>query len=396
VRVLVAPDRFGSVLTASQSAEALARGWLSQAPDDELDLCPMSDGGTGFVDAVAAGTDPGAAQLVPVTVTGPLGAPTAATLLLVTASDGVPCAYLEASQAVGPHLVAAGQRDRSRTSSVGVGELLEAAVEAGARRVVVGCGPAVSHDGGAGLLAALGAGPAELLAQGAGRLAQLPDGALSRLPDVRGRLEGVELVAATDSVLPLLGFHGLSAMVAQASVAAIPEPHAAPESSEVAQQLENALGRFADVAQRSLVAGRPLSGRGYAGEPGSGCGGGVALALLLLGARRVSGASAVMDVVGLAGRLPGTDVLLTSEQLFDRASLGEHVVAGVAEAATARGIPTVVIAGLVELGRREALAAGVAGAYALAERPVDLPTTAEAADAALAARARRTARTWSR
>jgi glycerate kinase len=72
------------------------------------------------------------------------------------------------------------------------------------------------------------------------------------------------------------------------------------------------------------------------------------------------------------------------------------VVAGAADAATERGIPTVVVAGLVELGRREALAAGVAAAYALAERPGDLPGRAAGVDAALAARARRTARTWSR
>jgi glycerate 2-kinase len=395
VRVVIAPDRFGTVLSAAQSAEALARGWRSQAPDDDLDLCPMSDGGAGFLDALAAGTSSGA-ELLPVTVTGPRGAPTPATLLLVTAADGVPCAYLESTQVVGAHLLPADQRDRTRTTSVGVGQLLSAAVEAGARRVVVGCGPAVSHDGGAGLLAALGAGPAELLAEGAGRLAQLPDDALSRLSDVRARLGGVQLVAATDSVLPLLGFHGLSAMVAQPAVGAVPEPHTEPESPELAQRLEIALGRFADVAQGSLVAGRPLSGRGYAGEAGSGCGGGVAFALLLLGARRVSGVRAVMDAVGLPRRLAGTDVLLTGEQSFDRASLGEQVVAGVAGAATDRGIPTVVVAGLVELGRREALAAGVAGAYALAERPVDLPTTVDGVDAALEARARRTARTWSR
>jgi glycerate kinase len=314
----------------------------------------------------------------------------------VTAPDGVRSAYLESTQATGHHLVPAGQRDRTRTTSVGVGELVAAAVDAGARRVVVGCAPAVSHDGGAGLLAALGAGPAELLAQGAGRLARLPDDALSRLADVRAGLEGIDLVAATDSVLPLLGFHGLSAMIAQPAVAAVPEPYTEPESAELAQRLEKALGCFADVAQGSLGAGRPLSGRGHAGAAGSGCGGGVAFALLLLGARRVSGVQAVMDVVGLTGRLAGTDVLLTAEQSFDRTSLGEQVVAGVAGAATDRGIPTVVVAGLVELGRREALAAGVAGAYALAERPADLPSTVDAVDAALEARARRTARTWSR
>ncbi len=392
MRVLVAPDRFGALLSSTQSADALARGWRSQAPGDDLDLCPLSDGGLGFLDAVAAG-HPAATELVPVTVPGPLGAPTAATLLLVGAGDRR-CAYVEAAQAVGEHLLPDGAVDRTRTTSAGLGPLLEAALDADARRVVVGCGDAASHDGGAGLLAALGAGPDELLGTGAGRLHQLPDDALSRLADVRQRFAGVDLVAATSSVVPLLGFHGASAVLAQPAPGAVPEP--VRESAERSQSLEAALGRLADVAQRSLVAGRPLSGRGYAGEPGSGSAGGAGFALMLLGARRVSGVAAVMDAVGFADRLVGTDVVLTAEQSFDRTSLTDQVVAGVAQAAAQHGVPTVVVAGLVELGRREAMAAGVAGAYPLADRPEDLPASVVEADQALAGRSRRTARTWSR
>lgn len=401
MRVLVAPDRFGDLLTAGQCADALARGWRAQAPDDDIDLCPLSDGGTGFIDAVAAGTV-GRAELIPVAVTGPgssgAGGPaaTAATILLTTAPDGVRCAYVEAGQVVGEQLLLAVDRDRRRTRSTGMGELLLAALETGARRIVVGCGPAGSHDGGAAMLSVLGAGPAELLGRGAGPLHDLPDDALSRLADVRERFNGIDLVAATDSVLPLLGFHGVSATLAQPPAEVALGTTDAPESPERAQQLEQALGRFADVAQRALVAGRPLTGRGYAGEPGSGCAGGVGFALLLLGARRISGVSAVMEATHARERLIGTDVVLTAERSFDRTSLQEQVVSGVADAATDRGVPTVVVAGLVELGRREALAAGVAAAYPLAERPVDLPATAADADAALAARARRTARTWSR
>jgi glycerate kinase len=392
VRALVAPDRFGALLSATQSADALARGWRSQAPADDVDLCPLSDGGPGFLDAVAAERTV-ASELVPVTVAGPLGAPTPATLLLLGTGDDR-CAYVEAAQAVGEHLLPDGEVDRARTTSGGIGTLLEAALESGARRIVVGCGDAVSHDGGAGLLASLGAGPHELLGTGAERLHELPDDALSRLADVRQRFAGVELVAATSSVVPLLGFHGVSASLAQPAPGAVPVP--ARETAERSQRLEAALGRLADVAQRSLVAGRPLSGRGYAGEPGSGSAGGAGFALMLLGARRTSGVAAVMDAVGFADRLVGTDVVLTAEQSFDRTSLTDQVVAGVAGSAAQRGIPTVVIAGLVELGRREAMAAGVAGAYPLAERPGDLPASAVEVDEALAGRSRRTARTWSR
>ncbi|HET8616396.1 MAG TPA: glycerate kinase [Actinomycetales bacterium] len=395
MRVLVAPDRFGTLLSAAECADALARGWRAQAPGDQLDLCPLSDGGAGFVDAVAAGTS-GPAQLLPVTVSGPTGRDVPATVLLVSTADGMRTAYLEAGQAVGPALLDPDAVDRTRTTSVGVGQLLVAALDAGAQRVVVGCGPAVSHDGGAGMLSALGLEPEALLGGGAVRLRDLPDDALTVLPDVRERFAHVDLVAATDSVLPLLGFHGMSATLAQPPAEQPLGAIAAAETPERAQRLEQALGRWADAAQRSLVAGRPLSGRGYAGEPGSGCAGGVAFGLMLLGARRTSGVQAVMDAVGVSERLQGMDLVLTAEQSFDRTSLQDQVVSGVADAATALGIPTVVVSGLVELGRREALAAGVAGAYALAERPADLPSTSGEVDAALEARARRTARTWSR
>lgn len=391
MRVLVAPDRFGRLLSAVQTADALARGWCSQAPSDDLDLCALSDGGGGFLDAVAAGVP--SSELVPVTVAGPSGEPTAATVLVVDGREGRH-AYVEAGQAVGVHLLPRGAVDRTRTSSTGLATLLEAALETGADRIVVGCADAISHDGGAGLLAALGAGPSDLLGAGAGALTGLPDDALGQLADVRERFAGVQLVVATDSLVPLLGFHGVSGVLSQPTVDAVPIP--ARESADRAQLLEQALGRFADVAQRSLVAGRPLSGRGYAGEPGSGAAGGAGFALMLLGARRVSGVAAVMEAVGFAERLIGTDVVLTAEQFFDRTSLHEQVVGGVAEAAAERGVPTVVVAGLVELGRREAMAAGVAGAYPLAERPADLPTSAADVDQALAARAQRTARTWSR
>ncbi|HEX8498555.1 MAG TPA: glycerate kinase, partial [Actinomycetales bacterium] len=243
MRVLIAPDAFAGSLSAGQVAVAMARGWHEQAPGDALVTLALSDGGAGFVDAVAAAADDSAEagarddELVPVTVSGPTGADVPATVLLTT-RDGVRTAYLESAQVVGRHL--APGADPARTTSAGVAALLRAAVAAGATRVVVGCGPAATNDGGAGLLAALGAGDrgsaGERLLRGGGALHDLPDDALAGLADVRAGLAGVELVAATDDDLPLLGFHGLSATSA-------PQLGA---SAEQAQQLERALGRYSD------------------------------------------------------------------------------------------------------------------------------------------------------
>ena len=364
MRVLIAPDAFAGVLTAAQAATAMANGWAAHAPDDIVTTLPLSDGGPGFVDVIAAARG---GDLVPVTIRGPVGSDVRATLLLVGDT-----AYVESAQAIGTHLDP--HRDPTRTTSAGLGDLLAEAVRAGARRVVVGCGPAAANDGGAGLLAALGAGDDPRLLAGAAGLSDLPDDALSRLADVRHRFSGIDLVAATDTDLPLLGFHGTSATYAQA--------HGA--SAEQAQQMESALGRYAEVAQRSLVAGRALLGRGQGAEPGSGAAGGAGFALLLLGARRVSGVQSVLGAVRFEEHLARSDLVVTGAGTFGGYLRGHTVIAAVAAAALQHGVPTVVIADRVEVGRREALSLGVSGAY-----DTGSGTT-------LATRAQRMARTWSR
>ncbi len=392
MRVLITPDRFAVAgLTAAQVGAAVASGWSGQAPLDAVTVLPLSDGGPGFVDVIAAAV-PG--DLVPVTVPGPAGADVLATLHVSDVGAG-PVVHLDAAQTIGPGLDP--RRDPTTAASAGLGALLRAAVDAGARRVVVGLGPASTNDGGAGALRALGAGDDARLGSGGLALLDLPDDALGRLASVRVALAGVELVAATDDDLPLLGFHGTSAAHAR-------QRGATPEQ---AQQLEAALGRFADVAQRSLVAGRPLMGRGQAAAPGSGAGGGAAFALLLLGATRQDGVATTCDTVGLDAQLTAADIVVTVAEDFGGGSLHHGVTAEVSRRAMALGVPVVLLAGRLEVGRREAMAAGLAGAYELPQSgayelpqagPHELPPAGTAAGvaAALAGRAERVARTWSR
>jgi glycerate 2-kinase len=382
VRVLLAPDAFAGALTAVQAADAMAAGWARRAPHDLLVPCPMSNGGPGFVDVVLAARG---GALVPVTVGGPRGERVPATLLLVDDDRGR-TAYVEAAQACGLHLVPEPERDPTTATSAGVGQLLREAVDAGADRVVLATGGAASHDGGAGLLAALGAGDHPLLRAGGGGLADLPDDALAGLADVRAGLAGVQLVLASDTDLPLVGFSGASATEAEGRGA----------TAEQAQRLEAALGRLADVAQRSLVAGRPLTGRGQAGAAGAGAGGGLGFALLLLGAVRIPAVDVVLDVVRLADQAAAADLVLTGEAVFGWASLRDQVVPRVAATALDAGVPTVVVAGEVEVGRREALAIGVSAAYPVAERPEQLARVRSDPAGALADRVARVARTWSR
>lgn len=396
MRVLIAPDCFTGTLTAAQAAAAVAQGWAQQAPGDELDLCPLSDGGPGFVDTLHASLPTDRTHLEAVTVTGPLGDPVPATVLVVDGSGaghGPRTAYIETAQACGLHLVLPDRRDPTRSTTTGVGELMEAALATGASRIVLGLGGSGTNDGGAGMLAVLGAGPSELLGRGGGALTDLPGDALRALPEVRQRFAGVTLQVATDVDVPLLGFHGASAGFAA-------QKGATPEQ---AQALEAALGRYAQVAQECLgvLAGGDLLAPGSAprrlpSTPGAGAAGGLGFGLLLLGAGRVAGASAVLDVVDFDRRLAGTDLVVTGEGRFDWQSLRGKVVSAVAERALAVGVPVIVVAGQVEAGRRESLAIGIESSYAVAETATDVAAAMADPAGTLAARARRVARTWSR
>lgn len=389
MHVLVAPDCFGGTLSAVEAAEAMAAGWRRGAPHDDVATLPLADGGPGFVDIVHAALG---GDLVPVTVRGPLAEPVPAVVLRTTTPGGV-VAYLEAAQVVGLQLVPTDRRDPTVTTSVGLGELLRAAVDLGAVRVVVGLGGSATNDAGAGMLAGLGL-DVVALGSGGGGLTEVTAADLRGLRELRGSLAGVDLVVAADVDVPLLGLHGASAGFAA-------QKGATPEQ---AQHLERALGHFASVVAGAIEGASTVRG-GLLGPsvdphtlaqlPGAGAAGGLGFGLAVLGARVLPGAEVVADAVGLGLHAAGADLLVTGEGALDWQSLHGKVVSAVAREGLSRGVPVVVVAGQVSLGRREWAAAGITGAYAVAERPDDVARSFIDPAGTLATRTERVARTWS-
>jgi glycerate kinase len=385
VRVLIAPDSFGSTLGPVQAATAMAQGWAEGAPHDDVDVLPLSDGGPGFLDVLARAL---AGTTVATTVSDPLGREVPAAVLIVE-RDGRRTAYVEAAQASGLHLLAADERDPGLSGTWGVGQLLEAALATGADKIVVGVGGGGTNDAGAGLLAALGAGPASALARGGLHLADAPDDVLLGLPGVIDRWRGVDLVLATDDDTPLLGLRGTSAVEA-------PRKGATPEQ---AQALEAALGRFTEVLGRALPTPQVdlLSGMPWRldREPGAGAAGGLGYALLALGARRVGGVAEVLRECGFGVAAARSDLVVTGAGVVDWSTTRGSVVAGVAAATRETARPTVLIAGECLLGRRETMTMGFAGCYAVADTGAELEAMVADPVATLARRTARVARTWS-
>lgn len=385
MHVLIAPDCFTGTLTATQAAEAMAAGWQRSAPDDLLTLVPLSDGGPGFIDVLTADVE---GESAVVTVSGPRGAPVPAALLVTTDDGGRRTAWVESAQAIGLHLLDAGERNPEVTSTWGLGELLAAALDEGVDRIVVGLGGSGTNDAGAGMLAALGAGPGEVLGGGGAGLIAAREGDLSGLLDVRDRFAGVEIVAATDVASPLLGMQGASAVFAG-------QKGATPQQSQV---LEGALGHFADLVRRVAPAGTDLltgRERRLDREPGAGAAGGTGFGLLVLGAHASSGVDIVLEAVGFPDLVAAADVVITGEGSLDRQSLQGKVVAGVARVAGEHATPAVALAGQVELGRRDTMGLGLSGTYAVVERHADPEPAMADPIGTLAERASRIAVTWS-
>jgi glycerate kinase len=359
MRVLVAPDKFAGTLTAVEAAEAIAEGWRRQAPDDELDLAPMADGGPGFVDVLHAALG---GDVVAVTVRGPHGESVPATVLRVGDT-----AYVESAQACGLHLL---EGPAEHATTAGVGELLAAAVESGASRVVVGLGGSGTNDAGAGMLHALGAvadGPLDAGAAGLTSVTTVD------LGPARDRLAGVELLAASDVENPLTGLFGASKVFG-------PQKGL---SEERIVEVDGWLEGFAEVA-----------GRRTALEKGAGAAGGLGFGLLLLGATREPGITLVADAVGLSRRAAEADLVLTGEGAFDFSSRSGKVPYGVATVAAEALRPCVALAGQVLVGAREMRALGVESAYSMVEMVGEERSFGDPAGA-LADVAARVARSWS-
>ncbi len=356
MRIVVAPDKFKGSLAAAGVAAAVAAGLRTVAGDAEILTMPVADGGEGTVDAaVAAGF-----ERVPVTAAGPEGDPVRSSYAR-RGEDAV----VELACACGLALLPAGRRAPLTASSFGAGEVLRAALDAGARQVVLGVGGSASTDGGAGLLQALGARVLDADGKPVGREvagrrvaggADLETVAALDLAGLHPACRTASLTLAADVDNPLTGPDGAAAVYG-------PQKGASPD--EVAR-LDAGLRRWAAVVAGAV-------GRGWSQEPGAGAAGGVGFAAMaVLGARMRLGIELVLELTGLESRLAGADLVITGEGSLDAQSLAGKAPVGVARAAARHGVPVVAVAGRNTLTGPELAAAGITAVYALTDLEPDL------------------------
>ncbi len=349
--VLIAADKFKGSLTAVQVAERVTAGLHRAVPGVRVEALPVADGGDGTVAAAVAG----GFERREVRVTGPLGEQVTAAYAL---KDGT--AVVEMAEASGLQLLPEGVFAPLTATTYGSGELIGAALDAGARSIVFGVGGSATTDGGAGMLAALGArfldADGAPVGPGGGPLASLATADLSGLDP---RLRDVGIVLASDVDNPLTGPKGAPAVYG-------PQKGATPK--DVAT-LDAALAHFATVLEKAVG---PRAAE-YAQSPGAGAAGGIGYgALVGLGASFRAGIDVMLDVLGFAPALERATLVITGEGSLDEQTLHGKAPAGVASAARAAGVEVVAVCGRLALPAEALGRAGIRRAYALTDVEPDV------------------------
>ncbi|MBT1160779.1 glycerate kinase [Bifidobacterium sp. SO1] len=344
-RYVCAPDSFKESLTASEAAQAMARGIRQADPHADIRMVPMADGGEGTAQALADATG---GTMYRTIVHDPLGRPTAARYAML--GDGT-TAVVETAEASGLALLVPDERNPRVATSYGTGELIKAALDAGASTIIVGLGGSATNDAGSGILKALGARLLDTaghdLEQGGAALADLATIDVSGLDP---RLNDVTIIAACDVTNPLTGPNGASAVFG---------PQKGASADDVAL-LDRALTRFAEVAGRQLD-------MNVAALPGGGAAGGIGAALLaFLHAEFRPGIDLVIDRAGLDEAVQWADIVFTGEGSIDFQTKFGKTPAGVAATAKRHGKPVIAIAGHIGDGIEELHGIGIDAVFGIA------------------------------
>ena len=317
MKIVIAPDSFKGSATSPEIAQWIADGIHSVIPDCETVMIAVGDGGEGSLDAILTS----GFTSHTVEVTGPLGNTVTARFAMKAET-----AFIEMAQASGLSHLPDGRKDALAATSFGTGQLILAALDMGAKKIILAIGGTATTDAGAGALQALGARLRDALgneiAQGG---AALIDCASVDTTGLDPRLSITEFILASDVTNPLLGEFGAARVFS-------PQKGATPDQVAI---LEKSLAHFA-----SLVGGE------YASLPGAGAAGGFGyMAFAFLDAQAHSGIDLILDLINFDEQIVGADYVITGEGRFDSQSVKGKAPWGILNRAEKQSIPTFLVCG---------------------------------------------------
>ncbi|PWI57033.1 glycerate kinase [Sulfoacidibacillus thermotolerans] len=350
MRILIAPDSFKGSLPARAVAQHMENGIKKVAPHSTIKLLPLADGGEGTLDCLLQAKG---GYKVSVPVHDPLGRNILAQYGVLP--DGT--AVIEAAAAIGYHLMVNTQQDVRKANSVGVGELIKHALEAGHTSLMIGLGGSGTNDGGVGMLHALGI----RLLNAAGEelpLVPLACQQLERIDDTelhpQIRLANIRVVA--DVTNPLCGPSGATAIYG-------PQKGIAHQWINLFDQ---ALAKFAEVVEKQF-------GVHVASLPGAGAAGGLGAALVgVLGAKIYRGIEQMLDWLDFDMHATRADLIFTGEGKTDSQTLHGKAVFGVAQRARRVDTPVICISGSIDMTASQIDQLGVTGLLSIVPGPMSL------------------------
>jgi glycerate 2-kinase len=323
-KVAIAPDSFKGCMSAMEAASCIEAGLKRALVGVACRKIPMADGGEGTVQAIVDATG---GTFMKRTVSDPLGRRIKATFGV--SGDGK-TSVMEMAAASGLALLAPRERNPSKTSTYGTGELMRHALGLGVRKILIGIGGSATNDGGTGMARALGVrfldARGQVIPDGAGSLDKVASIDMTGLDP---RLKSVDVEVACDVDNPLTGRHGAAQVYG-------PQKGATPA---MVKRLDAGLRHLAGVIKKDL-------GVAILRTPGSGAAGGLGGGLMaFVGGRLRPGVDIVIDSVKLARKLKGCDLVITGEGRMDHQTAFGKTPAGVAKTAKAQGLPVIAICG---------------------------------------------------
>ena len=370
-KIIVAAGALKGSLSATAAADAIQRGLIKSGWNAYIVILPIADGGDGTLDAFLSSTG---GQQINCRAHDPLGREIDSAFGLLP--DGT--AVIEMAQASGLALLDPAQVNPSSAlaaSTYGTGELIRAALDHGAKRVIVGLGGSASTDGGAGCLAALGV---RFLDSQGHALKQFGGGTLDQIAhidttDLDSRTRQVEWIIATDVQNPAVGEQGAAYIFA---------PQKGAHDQATVMRLDNNLRHFFERAR--IHSGNDVSEIGGGGAAGAFAAGLIAF----LGGRIQSGIDLLLDQVGFDAQVANATFVITSEGRLDGQTLGGKAPLGVARRAAAYDVPTIALVGGLQ-GDPAALVAHGLIPFPILPAPMSLEQAVRDADALIEGAAQR-------
>ena len=329
MKILLATNYLKGSLSAVEAANIIEKAALSVDKEIQIEKIPIADGGDGTLDAIKLYTDFKEKTTI---VSNPLNRKFSAKWLIIN-HNGEKTAIIEVAQACGLSLLKPEEYNPLKTTTFGVGELINQAVENNCKKIIITVGGSSTNDGGAGILQALGIKLLDknknLISKGGEGLKNLESIDIS---DLNPKLKDVKIIVACDVKNPLCGKNGASFIYA-------PQKGANPQQVKF---LDKNLSTFADITAKTI-------GNDYRNFPGTGAAGGISFALKsFLNAELISGFSFIADISKLEDKIKDSDLVITTEGRLDSQTLEGKAPFQVAQLAKKNNVPTIIIAGSIE------------------------------------------------